>query len=237
MKLAIMQPYFFPYLGYYSLIKHTHEFIIFDSVQYIRHGWLERNRILKHGGGSLYVQVPVSKPDGQKTLISSLEIRNDEQWKKRILSQLEVYKRIAPHYREVMSLVQEIFRPDFQLLTHLNQHLLLMTCQYLGMNRTFPIFSEMGLAIETPKEADEWALNICKAYGGVSSYFNPPGGKEFFLAEKYEASGISLNFLQVNLDAYDQKRPEFEPGLSILDVMMFNDPQAINQMLDQYRLI
>ena len=77
MKLGIMQPYFAPYLGYISLIKHTDEFILFDTVQFIRHGWIERNRILKPGGGWQYIAIPLVK-HSQKTLICDICVRTND---------------------------------------------------------------------------------------------------------------------------------------------------------------
>ncbi len=92
MKVAIMQPYFMPYIGYISLIKHSDVFILFDPVQFIRHGWIERNRILKQNEGWLYIQVPLLK-SGRDTLIQDCLIDNSKDWKNKILSQLQIYKK------------------------------------------------------------------------------------------------------------------------------------------------
>lgn len=93
MKLGIMQPYFFPYLGYFSLIKHTDRFILFDTVQFIRHGWIERNRILKPNEGWQYIQVPLIKDKGRDTVIKDVKIRNTENWQQKIIAQLQHYKK------------------------------------------------------------------------------------------------------------------------------------------------
>ena len=97
MRLGIMQPYFMPYLGYFSLIKNTDEFILFDTVQFIRHGWIERNRILKPSGGWQYFQVPIIKENGRETVIKNVRINNSENWKSKILAQLQHYKKKAPY--------------------------------------------------------------------------------------------------------------------------------------------
>ena len=94
----------------------------------------------------------------------------------------------------------------------------------------------MGIAIEPVRDADEWALNICKAVNGADEYWNPPGGQSFFDKEKYDRAGIRLCFQQVELRQYAQNRKTFESGLSILDVMMFQSPEQINKMLDVYEL-
>lgn len=235
-RVAIMQPYFFPYLGYFSLIKHTDLFILFDVVQFIRHGWIERNRILHPQNGWLYIQVPLVKKS-RETFIKDMQIQNNNgEWKKRILSQIQHYKKIAPFYLSVLDILQDVFSFDYDTITSLNQYSLKKVCQYLNIQRDFPIFSEMGLSIEKPQMPDEWALNICKAMEDVEEYWNPPGGQSFFDRSKYEQAGIKLRFQSVNLKEYDQRRKPFEPGLSIIDVMMFNSPEEINQMLDDYSL-
>lgn len=236
MTLGIMQPYFMPYLGYFSLIKHTDEFILFDTVQFIRHGWIERNRILKQNGGWQYIQIPLIKGNGRDTVIKDVRINNTENWKQKILAQLQHYKKIAPYYFRVTNLLKELFANDFDDITHLNQKSLQLVCDYLGFQRDFPIFSEMNLFIEEVNAPDEWALNICKAMN-VSSYINPIGGSEFFDRIKYEKAGVDLKFQQMKLDEYDQKRQPFEAGLSILDVMMFNSPDDINVMMDHFELV
>ena len=236
MKLAIMQPYFMPYIGYISLIKHTDEFVLFDTVQFIRHGWIERNRILKQSGGWQYIQIPLIKDNGRDTVIKDVRINNTENWKQRILAQLQHYKKIAPYYFRVINLLKELFVYDFDDITHLNQKSLQLVCDYLGFQRDFPIFSEMNLSIEEVNAPDEWALNICKAMN-VSSYLNPIGGSEFFDRKKYEKAGVDLKFQQMRLDEYDQKRQPFEAGLSIIDVMMFNSPEDINVMMDHFELL
>ena len=100
MKLGIMQPYFLPYIGYFSIIKHTDEFILFDSVQFIRHGWIERNRILKQSGGWQYIQVPIIKNNGRETLIKDIRINNTDNWKTKILAQIQHYKKKSYKYRD-----------------------------------------------------------------------------------------------------------------------------------------
>src|SRR5690606_17982699 len=93
-KIGIMQPYFFPYLGYISLIKHTDKFILLDTVQFIRKGWIERNRILKQKEGWLYIQVPLKKENGRSTLIKDCKLDNSKPWKDKILAQFQIYKKI-----------------------------------------------------------------------------------------------------------------------------------------------
>jgi len=233
-KVAIMQPYFMPYVGYFSLIKHTDQFILFDSVQFIRHGWIERNRVLKQNDGWIYIKVPLLK-SSREVLIKDCYIDNSQKWKEKILAQLQPYKKIAPYYKETISLIENIFDKDYETITSLNKYALEQICSYLGIDCQISIFSEMNLPIELATAPDEWALNICKAIEGVDEYWNPPGGQSFFDTSKYSNAGIKLYFQTMHLYEYNQKRT-FEPGLSILDVMMFNTPEQINKMMDAYEL-
>jgi hypothetical protein len=235
MKLGIMQPYFFPYLGYFSLIKHTDQFILFDPVQFIRHGWIERNKILKMQNGWQYVSVPLVK-HSRDTKIKNIEINNTNNWRNTILSKLEIYKRRAPYYKDTLELIYSALDIDTDSIVTLNKHSLETICDYIGIDCQVSVFSEMELILDEVKAPDEWALNICKAMG-AKEYWNPIGGLEFMNRQKYEDHGIKIDFMQINFTKYPQKRPEFEPSLSIIDVLMFNEPSQINNMLDDFVLL
>lgn len=237
MKVAIMQPYFFPYIGYFSLIKHTDRFILFDPVQYIRHGWIDRNRVLKQNEGWLFIQVPLINKN-RNSLIKDLLIDNNQNWKEKIIAQLQIYKKKkAPNFFKVMDLVKTIFSKEYTNIVELNKIIIQTLCEYLGIKADILIFSEMNLEIDEVKAPDEWALNICKALGNVDEYWNPPGGQSFFNKEKYDTSGIKLYFQNVHLSQYNQNDLIFESGLSILDVLMFNSVEQIHNMLDDYELL
>jgi hypothetical protein len=233
MKLAIMQPYFFPYLGYFGLIKHTDHFILFDTPQYIRHGWIERNRILKQNGEPLYIKVPLKK-HARDTAINKIIVNNSENWKEKIFAQLVPYKR-APYYRAAILLLKEIFDFNSESIVEINSRSLKMTCKYLGISTPVTTWSDMGLAINSANAADEWALNICKAMG-ANTYYNPIGGVSFFDKSKYEKNGIEIKFMEIQPTRYNQLSKEFIPFLSIIDVIMYNSPGDINEMLDSYEL-
>lgn len=230
-----MQPYFLPYLGYISLIKHTDKFILFDTVKYIKRGWIERNRILKPEEGWQYIKIPLVK-FSRDTIIKDVNINNTEDWKSKILSQLVHYKKTARYYEKTISFLKEIFENDFNDMVSVNKFVLESVNRYLGFEKKIEIFSDMNLNIEEVNAPDEWALNICKALGNVAEYWNPPGGKSFFDRSKYDKENISLRFHSIEITEYEQKRHIFEPGLSVIDTMMFNSAEEINKMLDKYVL-
>ncbi len=235
MKLGVMQPYFFPYLGYFSLIRHSDRLILLDTVQFMRHGWIERNRILKPDAGWQYVAVPLEK-HGVTTPIQQISIRSDEDWRGRILRQLDHYRTKAPFYRETVDLVESALAIETDSITTLNRHALEQTCRYLRLPLRVDVWSEMGLPIDDVTHAGEWALNISKALN-ADEYINPSGGVAIFREEEFASAGIALRFLSNNLTPYDQRRDNFEAGLSIIDVLMFNEPQQALTLIEDARFI
>ena len=235
MRLSIMQPYFFPYIGYFTIIKHSDQFISFDKVQFIRHGWIERNRILKPNEGWQYIQVPLVK-HSRDIIIKDVKIRVAEPWQDRILRQLAHYKKFAPYYFEVVDLVRRTLAFNTDSISQLNLHLLYNTCSYLSIPFNGSMLSQININISSVYSKDEWALNICTALG-ASTYVNPPGAMEIFDRDKYKKAGIELKFLKVNISQYNQRRSHFEASLSIIDVMMFNNPKEINKILDDIEIL
>lgn len=235
-RLGIMQPYFFPYLGYFSLIRATNKWIVFDTAQYTDCTWMNRNRIIDPNNyGWIYFTVPVKKHH-LKTPINQIEIHNQENWKEKMIAQLGYYKKYAPNYNEVVDFLENTLSHEFNLVSELNTHALQATCNYLGIDFNYEIFSEMELDVKPVYEPDEWGLNISQAMG-VSDFVNPEGGQTFVNRQKYKNKEVNLKFLEFVDQTYDQKLNEFLPRLSIIDTMMFNSPEAINQMLENYKLV
>lgn len=236
MKLAIMQPYFFPYIGYFSLIKNTDKFISFDPVQYIKKGWMNRNRILKPNEGWQYIIAPV-KTHGRDTLIKDIQVIDGDEWKSKIINQLDHYKKRAPYYNEVIRVLEACFNHSDTSLSKLNSLYLSLICSYLNIPFNFQMYSDLDIDVSSSvTAADEWALRISESLA-ASEYVNPPGGVSFFNKKKYSDSNIKLKFLKIKDVTYSQRRNQFEPGLSIVDVMMFNSPEEIVKMLDQYEYL
>lgn len=236
MKVAIMQPYFFPYLGYFSLIKQTDYFILFDPVQFIRHGWIERNRVLKPGGGWQYIRVPLKKHT-RNTIIKDIRIANDTNWRTCLFRQLAHYKKIAPYYSSIIDLLKDAldFRTDS--IVKLNERIIKTVCTFLGINIRLSVLTEMNLDFKKPEVPDEWALKICVSLGNITEYWNPQGGIEFFDRRKYQEAGIDIKFLKLNFLKYYQGNKQFEPDLSIIDALMFVKPETIITMLDDFIIL
>jgi hypothetical protein len=230
-----MQPYFFPYLGYFGLIANTDRWIVFDGAQYIRKGWMNRNRVLKAGGGEKYVNLIVSQ-HARETLIKDIRLAYEPSRFDRLARHLDTYKSLrAPYYGPVLELLRDCLSSQADELVPLLTRCLVRTCSYLGIPFNHEVYSAMALAHQEPKDPMEWSLYICTALG-VKEYVNPPGGRSFFDPQRFAEKGLKLWFYEQTLPEYDQRRQPFVQGLSIIDVMMFNTPETIRQMLTQYRL-
>ena len=236
MSLGIMQPYFFPYLGHFSLIQHTDRWIVFDTVQYIDRGWMNRNRIIHPDQPeTIYITVPVTAH--RDTRICDVRIDASQPYAERILGQLSAsYKKRAPYYRAVSALVEECLAKERHSLRDLNILCLKRVCGYLGIPLNLQIFSQMELPVEPVHGPDEWALNICKALG-ETDYLNPPGAMAMFDRQKYAAAGVSIRFLNFEPTPYNQRKNRFFESLSVLDAMMFCSPAEIVDMLNCYTLL
>lgn len=229
MKLGIMQPYFFPYLGYFDLINCTNRWVIFDSAQYIRHGWVNRNRILHPKKSWKYIVVPLKKHP-RESPIAEIQMA-DDRWMDRILGQLDHYRKRAPFFQSTVDLVRDCFATDEKHLSRLNGRCLARTCERLGIDFREEYFSDMNLHLPTNLSAGEWALQISKSLG-ATTYVNPVGGKDLFDPIQFQNVGVDLVFRESDLLVYDCQPYEFHKGLSIIDVMMWNDASDIKRFLD-----
>ena len=230
MKLGIMQPYFFPYLGYFDLINSVDKWIVFDTVQYIRHGWMNRNRILHPKSGWQYIIVPLKK-HSRGTAIKDIEVSVQTDWKRPILGQLTHYKKQAPFFEETICLLKDCLSNDETSLSRLNVSVLRKICARLGIQFDYSYFSEMDIELDPIGGPGDWALHISEAMG-VSGYVNPSGGVHLFDRRKFEDKGIKLTIKKFKAFEYSCGRYEFVPNLSIIDVFMWNSSAEIKKYLD-----
>ena len=236
MKVGVMQPYFFPYIGYFSLINYVDKFIFFDTPQYISHGWINRNRVLRQDGMPGYIIIPIKKVP-QSTAIKDISISTNIEWRNRIYGQLTAYKRRAPYYKETIEFIHSILDKEYEgKLSVLNIETIKAVCAYIGIKKDFDVYSKTNIKINSVDHPDEWALNITNKLDG-DVYVNPPGGQLFFDRNKYKEKNIKLEFLQSKLPVYIQRIGHFEAGLSIIDVMMFCSQKEIRDMLGEFIIL
>lgn len=230
MKLAAMQPYFFPYLGQIDLINRADTWIVYDQGQYIRHGWVNRNRVLHPTSGWWYITVPLKKHP-LTAPINQIEIANDLDWKTTIMKRLEHYHMDAPYYSQVIGLLKEILSHSYHNLARLNIESFKAICSALEIETPVHVYSELNWGQEKRQGPEDIALGICQA-AGASEYLNPPGGAGLYNPDAFSEHGIKLTIQSFTNMTYDCGRYQFVPNLSIIDVMMWNSRANIKHYLD-----
>lgn len=227
MKLGIMQPYFFPYLGYYDLIARTDRWVVFDTVKYVPKSWINRNRILHPEQGWQYVTVPVDRHAGDRS-IGSVLILDPPGTARRVLGQLQHYRNArAPYFSPVRALVERAFdEASSARLSDLNVRSLELVCEYLGIGFDPIVLSQTPLELPPIRRPGDWALEISSALG-ASEYVNPPNGRTLFSKDAFESRGITLTFTDLVDYRYDCGPYRFVDHLSIIDVLMWNPSEAV----------
>lgn len=231
MKLAIMQPYFFPYLGYFQLMNYVDKWVVFDDIQFIDKGWINRNRILhpEHEKEWQYITVPLDKR-GQFDHIVDINIKKESDWVDTIMGKLSIYKRKAPYYEQTCEFVRDCLSGDDYNLSKMLIRILSKTALALGINTPLNVQSEMAMDLPEINHPGQWALEISK-FLHASDYVNPTSGSHIFKEEEFNQVNIKLHFLKPKLSNYIQRRGDFVSGLSIIDIMMWNDKPSIQDML------
>jgi hypothetical protein len=228
MTLAIMQPYFFPYLGHYQLMLAVDCWVTFDLAQYRRKSWMNRNRVLHPKQGWQYVSVPAHAPRG--TSIRDARIVDKTAALERILRQLEHYRGRAPYFGQVRELIEAAFAAESDRISDLNVRSLAVVASYLEIPFRWSASSELRLELPQIEHPGQWALEISAALG-ATRYVNPPGGRALFHVAEWEARAIELRFLNSAAFRYDTSPYEFQEGLSVLDVLMWNSPSEVRRRL------
>ncbi|HZW13189.1 MAG TPA: WbqC family protein [Noviherbaspirillum sp.] len=230
MILGIMQPYFFPYWGHFALIAAVDRWVVFDITQYTPKSWMNRNRILHPTQGWQYVTVPLDKAS-MSIRTCEARVLNPAAAGAQIVRQLMHYRKRAPYFAAVIDLVERVFAnlPDESLVT-LNTAALAETCAYLGVSFNYEICSRLALDLPQTMGPGDWAPAIASRLG-ARGYVNPAGGRTLFDPQAFAALDIELAFLETGNFVYPTPGYAFEPNLSILDAMMWNDAETIRRAL------
>lgn len=229
MTVAIMQPYLFPYIGYWQLIYAVDTFVIFDDVNYIKKGYINRNNILVNGQKQAFTLELIGA--SQNKLINDIEIGNNTD---KLLKTIEMAYKKAPHFQEVFPLIHNILLYDEKNIGKLVGYSLTKISDYLEFN-TKIIYSSNIKKDDTLKAQDK-IIDIAKRLY-ATDYINAIGGQELYDKSRFLEEGIHLSFLQTELHEYQQFKNQFVPFLSIIDIMMFNEKKAIISMIQKYKLI
>ncbi|MBB6005300.1 WbqC family protein [Arcicella rosea] len=232
MKIAIMQPYIFPYIGYFQLINAVDKFIIYDDVSFINKGWINRNRILVNGKDSLFT-IPL-KEASQNKLINSIEVNWDSAWKSKFLKTIEQSYKKAPYYQQILPLIEDLLNTEKSIFSEIIFENLTQICQYLGIKTE--IVPSSSIYQNTALKAQERIIDICEQEK-IDTYINPIGGLELYDKAAFQTIGKELFFIKSKAICYTQFKNEFVPWLSIIDVLMFNSLEQISVLLNDYELV
>lgn len=232
MKVAIMQPYLFPYIGYFQLIKAVDKFVVLDDVNYINKGWINRNNILINGKSNLFT-IPL-KEASQNKLIREIEISDDLKWKDKLIKTIEQNYKKSPYYSSFSPLLFEIINFNNKNLSEFISFSLNKINGYLGINTL--IISTSSIYNNQHLKAQNKILDICLKES-ADIYINPIGGTELYDKIEFKNSNIELLFLKSNPIHYKQYNIDFVPWLSIIDVIMFNSKDQISNYLEDYTLL
>lgn len=232
MKVGIMQPYFVPYIGYWQLMNAVDKYVIYDDVNFIKQGWINRNRILADGQPR-YFNIPMQGASSNKR-INQVGVNNDTRLIEKNLRIIEDTYKKAPYYKEVYPMVQRILHCGGRNLAEYNEMSFSIICSYLGIKTELIVSST--LEKDCGLKGQDKVLAICGLLG-ATEYYNAIGGGCLYSDSAFREKGIELKFLRTDEITYRQFGGQFQKNLSIIDVMMFNSAEEIRRMLGKYTLL
>lgn len=229
MKLAIMQPYFMPYIGYWQLMALVDKYVVFDDVNYIKRGYSNRNNILMQGESKMFTISVANSSQNKK--YNELSICDDF---KRFFATLQVCYKKAPFYNKIIELLHQITDFEDKTLGNFMLHSFCVILDYLDIHTELVLSSTLNK--DNMLKGSEKIKAICKELR-ATDYINALGGQELYDYEDFAKNGLNLHFLKTETISYKQFANEFVPNLSFIDVLMFNSPEEIRNLLTKYTLI
>lgn len=232
MKVAIMQPYFFPYIGYWQLIHAVDRFVIYDDVNYIKGGWVNRNRILINGKPT-FITAPLHQASPFKRICDTV-LQPSLVWRDKLVKMVEMTYRKATYFVEVFPVVEELIRYKTDNLSDYLVHQLRTLSVCMGINTEFVVTSRSYENNEL--SGQERLLDVCKREG-ATTYINPQGGQTLYDSETFRKASIDLRFIVIRPLPYKQRAAGFVPCLSIIDSLMEIGPDGMKEHLGAFDLI
>ena len=231
MKLGIMQPYFLPYIGYWQLMNAVDKYVVYDDIEYTKKGWINRNRILQNGNDT-YITIPLKK-DSDFLNINERFISKAFD-KRKLLNKIKENYKKAVYFDDVFPRIESIIYFESNNLFDYLYHSLTSIKNILGIETNLIVSS--AIPISHKLKGKDKVLELCKTLE-ADEYYNAIGGRGLYDKAEFAENGIKLLFLQPTLLPYVQFNNEFVPGLSILDILMFNSITKIKRMLSEFSLI
>lgn len=250
MKLAIMQPYFMPYLGYFQLINAVDEFILYDKVAYIKKGWVNRNRIGIVNESDELIVVPVIN-SSSNILIQDIRIDNTQKWVSKILNLIYFNYKKSVYFDEIYSLIQKLLNVRYEYIRELNAATILEIANFLEINTKIISDTSKYIDLEShlnngtygiffidevvPERKNARIIEICRNENALT-YINPIGGTALYDKKIFSLYGINLEFVKMCDLKYSYFTKEFIHSLSIIDVLMHNGKEGTKDLLNKYTL-
>ncbi len=234
MKLAVMQPYLFPYIGYFQLINAVDTFVIYDDVNFIKQGWINRNSILV-GEKAFLFTVPLENQSSFKKINQTfLNEKFYQSWANKFLITIEQNYKKTPFFNDVFPMLKMVFQTENKSIANLAVNSIKSTAKYIGITTEFVDssvkYGNLHLSSQTR------VLDIC-IKENATQYFNLSGGIDLYSKSDFLENGIDLQFIQSEKIAYSQFNNKFVPNLSIIDILMFNDIRKIKDLINHYKLL
>lgn len=231
--VAMMQPYLFPYLGYFQLIAISDVFVLGDDLQYVKGSWMNRNRVLVNGQPKL-ITFPLKKGHQAESVNQRWLCDDFEREADALLRMLERCYAKAPQREQVLPLLRDILHYPERNLALFTENSIRRLCAYLDIET--PIHCGSSLGLPARMEMQDRVIQICHRMDG-ELYLNPIGGLELYCPARFRADGLLLRFLRMDDITYAQFKHPFVPSLSIIDVLMFNSRDEIKELLQRFRVV
>ena len=231
-----MQPYFFPYLGYFQLLAHVDVFVVHDDTQYVKQSWINRNRILERGAAA-YLTLPVAG-GSHRQLICEKRLHDPRRHERKLLERIRRAYHAAPHLDPVSAFLEPLFPGDDETVASFNIRALRALQELLGLSTRLVLATERTYPRYRTCTAQERVIRICLEEGGTR-YVNPIRARSLGLYDQsaFNAAGLELSYLSRNADIrYDQNGGPFVADLSVIDILMFNSPAQTRALLDRFEL-
>jgi hypothetical protein len=229
-KIAIMQPYFFPYIGYYQLLHSVDEFVIYDNIEFTKKGWINRNRILVNDADAM-ISLPLKKDSDFLHVKDRFLADTWEVDRKKMLNRITESYRKAPFFKETYEVLEKCILFEDRNLFNFIFHSIQTLVTHFSIDTKLTVSST--ILINHQLKSAEKVIAICKEKG-AGTYINPTGGVELYDKEQFKKNNLELQFQKSNNINYKQFNNKFVPWLSIIDVMMFNSKDEINSYLTSY---
>lgn len=232
MKLGIMQPYLFPYLGYWQLLNYVDNYVVYDDVNFIKNGWINRNYIILNKNKHL-ITLPLCGASSNK-LIKEIHVASNQVVKKKLLKTIESAYKKSTYYNEVFPLVESILMyPSNNVVDLLYNHLTIL-CKYLNIKTKIILSSD--LKKDNNLSGADKVIDICHRLK-ADVYVNAIGGIELYSRNKFRNEGLELQFLKSNPRRFNQRSETFIETISIIDVMMNNSLSEVKALLGDFEII